>query len=209
MVTKTRNLITVIIHGIICVLYFIPGFFNCTFMNNTSRGHWSTSWSEYLSLCGSLNHGYAAQIHFGIFGWLALVIAAITMVLLVLQLLAKDKKQNSVLCAYGPCAETLFVCVYALLTAVFGSSYFDAEKDYFKYPLGFLFFIIVALLVALCILSIVTYKEYKKNGIVEATEKMPAKPTTSMELAEYHKLLESGVITEEEFNAKKKQLLGL
>lgn len=67
----------------------------------------------------------------------------------------------------------------------------------------------MALLVVLCILSIVTYKEYKKNGIAEATEKMSAKPTTSVELAEYHKLLESGVITEEEFNAKKKQLLGI
>jgi predicted Zn-dependent peptidase len=48
------------------------------------------------------------------------------------------------------------------------------------------------------------------ENIVAATEiKQEIQPSSADELKKYKELLDSGVITQEEFDAKKKQLLGL
>lgn len=85
----------------------------------------------------------------------------------------------------------------------------DVNLGYREYSIGWMFYIIVAIHIANIIVSSII----KTDKIAEATkiEKITKVENTSNldELKKLKELLDMGVINQEEFDAKKKQLLGL
>lgn len=53
------------------------------------------------------------------------------------------------------------------------------------------------------------FEEYQNDYTAETTPSAPATSSTADEIRKFKELLDDGIITEEEFDAKKKQLLGL
>lgn len=91
-----------------------------------------------------------------------------------------------------------------ITTSIYGNS---IER---RHILGPVFYIIVVLIIILFIISPVGYRKEKKSGII-VTEKpgeIEQRMTSSAdELMKYKKLLDDGAITQDEYNAKKKELL--
>lgn len=85
------------------------------------------------------------------------------------------------------------------------------NTEYREYP-GFLFYVCCVLMLILALISVIGYLKAAKEGIEEEVVKVKVVTNDSSnaeELKKYKELLDSGVISQEEFDAKKKQLLGL
>lgn len=93
-------------------------------------------------------------------------------------------------------AYTYYTCAIAQL--VFNDS------SRYEWTIGWLYYIIIALHILTVILSLVV--KYKK---FEDREAKANNSNTPEEIKKYKELLDSGVISQDEFDAKKKQLLGL
>ena len=74
--------------------------------------------------------------------------------------------------------------------------------------IAFLFYVIMALLIAISVIAFVSNYKIKKDGIKEEVTKV-AQNSGADEIVKYKELLDKGIITQEEYDAKKKQLLGL
>lgn len=93
-------------------------------------------------------------------------------------------------------AYTYYACAIAQL--VF------SDSSRYEWTIGWLYYVIIALHILTVILSLVV--KYKK---FEDRETKANNSNTPEEIKKYKELLDSGVITQDEFDAKKKQLLGL
>lgn len=82
-------------------------------------------------------------------------------------------------------------------------------SDTFKYNTGEMFLYLVLPVVAFIALGVFFYKKgpIEKKPKIVVEQQMPA--SNADELKKYKELLDSGVIKQEEFDAKKKELLGL
>lgn len=218
--TKTRNLIAVILQGVILVLLFVPGFFVADYWKNVEWGHWTNSYSEHLSMAAGINHGFFQQTSFDFFGWLSILAALAMSVIYILQLLSSGKNQNLVLGGIGPFVETGLLAFYAVATVLWGGNGHEGDESHYSYEFGVMFFVIAALLIALCIFAYVTFRKYEEHGIQEAPAPVaaaaPVPPPAAApavdpmtQLVKLKELMDAQVITQEEFDAKKKQLLGL
>jgi len=78
--------------------------------------------------------------------------------------------------------------------------------------LGWVFLIVSIFALVLCIVFMVKSRDEdspKTNSVTKDAAKEPQNNSTADELKKFKDLLDSGAITQEEFDAKKKQLLGL
>lgn len=202
---RVRNLISVILHSIIYVLYFVSGFFELAYYKCLDPlGYWRGSRLGQISFAGALT----LDFRFNFLGAIALAISSVVIVLLFVQLFGKGSKQNSALCVYTICAEFLFAFAYSFIQWFVGEphkmngvciSYSAVE------PMA-LAYVMLGLFIVLCVFVIATFRKYKNRDHVEKSDVL-AEDDPAVELAKYHKLFLEGAITEEEFNAKKKQLL--
>ena len=79
--------------------------------------------------------------------------------------------------------------------------------NYFQYDIFWGFYIECALLLLSCIFSCIAFfTKFQRNISTTNTENSPIESKTN-ELIKYKELLDNGVITQEEFDAKKKELL--
>ena len=109
-----------------------------------------------------------------------------------------------------------FVCLL-IYTACFErddaalTQWLDPASHFSKYPAGVLFYLFSALIIALSILSYLSDRKIRLYGIIkEQTVQHKANPVDCpSELLKYKDLLDKEIITQEEFDAKKKQLLEL
>ena len=84
------------------------------------------------------------------------------------------------------------------------------EMAYPEYEISVLFYIVLVILISLLAVSVISYFITRKNGIKERVAvDVVSSVSTPQELEQYKVLLDQGIITQEEFDAKKKQLLGL
>ena len=145
-----------------------------------------------------------------------LVFACVGIVALILQFIKHDdldtpskaSRITNTLC-FSPIASAVFFILLSIIRLTStdpigtptGSATLGSHGHYTYLP-GWGFYIECALILAVCIMSFLV-----ATGKVKNIRKKPE--NTADELQKYKQLLDSGVITEEEYNAKKKDLLGL
>lgn len=217
MKVKNRNLIELILQALTLILAFIPSFYKLE--------QWAAD-SDYipnlnmyipvqvlkdrdsLSLFDSL---FNTDTMIMIFGMILFALFAFGTILYTLQFIAKDSKRNWKPTVIISIVEIIFFVICALLIETRDWSYSDSE---YNYSLQIVFFVMLFVLVSLSVISIFGYIKAAKKGIIEETPKtykveIVKETNQTDELKKYKELLDNGTITQEEFDAKKKQLLGL
>lgn len=86
---------------------------------------------------------------------------------------------------------------------------FDSELDYFNYSVCWMFYIIIALNIIILILSLLQELIKPQTRFIARKERYSQKSETAEDLLAYKDLLDSGIITQEEFDDKKRKVLGL
>ena len=217
MKVKVRNLIELIFQSLVLVLAFIPGFFiDETWVPNYT---YSPTLKYYipsmrlknritLSMFDSLFNTTSTIQIVGI-ALFAAIVGGI--VIYAMQFTAKDTKRNWKPTVLVTGAEVVLFAIFSFLIETGDWTYMDNE---YRYTLKVMFYVIAVILVVLTAITVWGYIKAKNSGIVEEESKIykaeiVKEASTTDELKNYKELLDSGVITQEEFDAKKKQLLGL
>ena len=200
------NLISIVFISIFLLLSFMPVIFTMNYWKNEAPGvgHATKAWSKGVSL-------YSRYL------WLALLIAAVAALsisILVIQSL-KIRNQLTKYCYYTPLAVTaLFALISCMDIAVSvpngepGGTAVWGYYGYYEHVPAWGFYVECALLIAVCVISVLGIK----GMLIETVEETSANNNVSditEQLKKYKELLDNGVLTQEEFESKKKQLLGL
>lgn len=187
-------------------LLIMPVIFTMNYWKNEvpGVGHATKAWSEGVSL-------YSRYL------WLALLIAAaaaLSITILVMQSL-KIRNQLTKFCYFAPLAVTvlfaLISCMDIVSTVPNGEPGGTATWGYYghyEYVPAWGFYIECALLTVVCVISVLGIK----GMLTDNSEAVPENNGTSDvtdQLKKYKELLDNGVLTQEEFEIKKKQLLDL
>ena len=200
---KAKNLLLLIMQAIASLLMFCPGVFTeelwvvtSIYGSSTLRGEELVSFMDKLSGCDSGR----------ILGVLVLGCALVLLLIFTVQLTARKHTAVSALISL---AQLALFLIYSL---AFVEDPWTGGLVRYEYSVSFLFFVILAAMITVSITAIVSNHKIKQNGILPDEIVAPtvtASGTTASELKEYKELLDSGAITQEEFDAKKKQLLNL
>ncbi len=213
MKVKVRNLIEVIMQGLAILLLFLPGMFYENIWRRDLYYWTKTPWGDgYVSFVSKM--GQAG----GFFGVLALIAVVVGLILFIVQLVSNGEKSNLKIAIVPPCLQLVFVLVSSLFLEQSHTTY----ESYYGYELSFLFFIEMALLIAIALIAVIGYFKASKEGIIDASAPAgfaaaPANQNViteeqrilSQQLIENKKMLDAGMITPEEYEARKKQLLNL
>lgn len=114
----------------------------------------------------------------------------------------KDHK----LIGFAPCI--CFVPFFAFIAYMNSATYnWSNGNGYTNYSVNWMFYISLALQVSAAALMVIAMTAKDDRPIV--FRKLTPKNSEAEELGKYKELLDGGVITQEEFDQKKKQLLGL
>ena len=143
--------------------------------------------------------------------WLYIILAimGINIIILFLHLFDSSHKKMSMISSF-PSFVSLALMI-AFTCAIFQFHYSGTWNKYRFVP-GGLFYVEALLIIATTVFSLMAYiKSCKESD--NAVNTIPSTSITSTssaeELKKYKELLDTGVITQEEFDAKKKQLLDL
>ena len=198
---KSINIITLVLQFFATMLLF----FNGVYFEN-----------YYVGKTQYLDSQYRAPFIYPLFscpesggnllGVTFLTLLVIMAIILIVQL--KNKKCFKITPFIGLVQLILFI-VYSIM--VFNTINYTATRRY-EYTPGDFFYIIVIVLFVIIILSFannIISKKVKANTTEVATVSKNSEISNADELKQYKDLFDSGVITQEEFDAKKKQLLGL
>lgn len=235
MKVKTRNLIEIILQAVCLVLLFMTPFFvpftliatevkdldlySLTF-TATGTVSWEEGWAQsILESTKYFAHGVPDWLN-NLFAYGIVLLSIAGVVLFTIQFIAKKEKRNNPICLVPPIAELVLLIIFTLAGGHYfsewdGFLYNEWSGDFYKEvlrPGTYYYVFLVALLTLVCI-SVVGYFLVKKRGIVEEDSPkvnistIQAPLSNADELKKYKELLDLGVITQEEFDEKKKQLL--
>ena len=116
------------------------------------------------------------------------------------------RNKNHKLIGYAPCI--CLVPFFAYISYMNSATYYwDNGDGYTNYSVNWLFYISLALQISAAALMVIAM--YTKDDHTFVFRRPSQKISTAEELSKYKALLDSGAITQEEFEAKKKQLLDL
>ncbi len=239
MKVKNRNISEVCLQAMCLILLFLNPFFNgwtyrgVAFIREKGNGMADCGQikagpikglSVYDILRGVESGTSAIDGIWRVFLCCGLILAClIGLALFIRQLLSTDDKRNNVITLFAPIIELAIILIMTFAGGFYyGESKFHGYRYNYSsgnYEKGIIrpstfYYIFIVLLIVLIILSIAGYFLAKKKGIedeVVQKDVVVVKNTSSVadELRAYKELLDSGVITQEEFDEKKKQLLGL
>lgn len=218
MTTKTKNLVLTIISSVIFVLLFIPGFYIqklwvCSW-NTTSTGYRfygyvaSSSNDKAVSFINTFETFNDVKSTYLILTAAIILSVVACIVLYIVQIVDKNKANWSI-AAFAPIVPAILLSIY---TPIMNTCCEQKQNEmaYPEYEISTLFYITLILLIGLIAISVISYFFTRKNGVKESISVNVNIPvSTTQELENYNKLLQQGIITQEEFDAKKKQLLGL
>lgn len=194
MSTKKINLAELICQAIAIVLLFIPGIFNWE--------HWNTvDWGvSELSLRMPITFIHTASNTNAFLGYLTAAIMFINLALLILFIYKDIPHKVEKFYRILPTASIILMVVFALLAGI--------QDDYgYCATVNWLFYVDMLFLAATTVLAFMRYSSKVKKEIPAKVTIVPA--SNADELAKYKELFDGGVITQEEFEAKKGQLLDL
>lgn len=209
---KDRNLYELICYAIFIVLIFIPGLYikqlwkyDDTYIYHGGSTHTGDYSSSLFSILISGNAVWT------IVGLLLIMIAITGLVLVILQYKSVDEKQNS--------KTVIIINIIYTVCFVFGSSIIflvDNDSIYFNTEVcpGVFFWIQLIILVILSVYSYKTYIQFEKlvfnnTNDNELSSSLARIDSDADLLLKYKELLDTGIITEDDYNRKKKQLLKL
>lgn len=218
MTTKTKNLILIILATIIFALLFIPGFYiqklwvcdiNITPTGYIFYGYTSSSSDEEIvSFINTYETFNDVKDTYLILTTAILLSILACIALYIVQYVVKSKA-NWIIAAFAPILPLILICIYTPIMNVCCEQK-QNEMAYPEYEISVLFYIVLVCLISLLAVSVIGYFMTRKNGIKErVTVEVVTPISTPQELEQYKVLLDQGIITQEEFDAKKKQLLGL
>ena len=200
---KTKNTLLLIFQAIALLLFFCPGVYTREFwLADGMYGSCTLRDETAVSFFTKITEASVGKF----IGVLALVATLALLVIFIIQISSKMHiVQASIVSLFQAVAFLFYSTGYT-------EEPWDIGNSYYSYCVAFLFFLILGLMIAIAVISFVSDYKIKKYGIQdeqvkEATVYMPY--SNADELGKYKELLDKGVITQEEFEAKKKQLLGL
>lgn len=203
---KSKNLIQVIIQALSLLILFLPCVYTEEIWVDISGhgGHYQLKNETAVSFFRKLTMLDEGQ-------FLGILVVC-SMVILMILLIAQIAKQN----------HNSFVPVVSIASIVFFFFYsltcteepWDSgwgPGAYDSYSVAFGFVLILALQIAMVLIGMISNGRIKQNGILaeEKPQYIQNNISNADELGKYKDLLDKGVITQEEFDMKKKQLLGL
>ena len=157
---KTRNLIEIIIQGVMMVLLFIPGMYQEEYwkVDDKILGAWKHKWTIVVS-------HWTKNISFSnvtaILLWALIIVMCVAFVIYLIQYIG-DKKANLKVDILFPVIELILFVISAFFTDTSKGEKGD-YTSYFSFPPYIIFPIMIALMVALFILSLIGY--LKRNKI--------------------------------------------
>ena len=217
MKVKSRNLFELILQILTVILVFIPGHTLYQYWIYTPE--WSSTILDYIDLYTLHDESHSSFIQCAfdsdflpmVFGLFVCALFVAGIVLYVMQFIAEGEKRNSLFTVRISCAQFIS---FLLCSIVFSLGDYTVGDDKCKISLSFTFYIMLGILFLLAAVTLIGYKKAEAKGILDDDPKIYKTEvintvSTADELSKYKALLDSGVITPEEFEAKKKQLLGL
>lgn len=218
MTTKTKNIILSILASVIFALLFIPGFYVqklwvCSW-NTTPTGYRffgytsSSSNEEIVSFINTYETFNDVKSVYLILTTAILLSIIACVTLFIIQTTVKSKA-NWGIAAFAPIVPLALLSIYTpIMNACCEQK--QNEMAYPEYEVSVLFYITLILMIALLAISVISYFTTCKNGIKENVSiDVISKSSEAEEIIKLKNLLDSGIITQEEFDAKKKQLLNL
>lgn len=203
---KNKNLAQVIIQAISLFILFLP----CVYSEEawvdisgygTHHQLKNETLVSFFRKLFSLDNGQFIGILFILF-------MAILMILLLVQV---AKHNHIQLIPSFSVVTTLLFFFYSLTCTQESWDSGLGPSAYYEYSVAFGFVLIISLQIAITLIGFISNSRIKQNGIIEEDKMKIVQNNISNadELGKYKKLLDDGVITQEEFDAKKKQLLEL
>ncbi len=202
---KTRNLAELVMQVIILILIFIPGVYQSVFYqigtdsSSVSLGSWTRqSATETMVSFWSKNISFTTVTRICV--WAFLIFAVIGLILYVIQFLGKNLRANLKVCIPFPVLE---------LIAFIIPTFFDHTSrgvsgnytSYTSYSPSFLFYVMIALIIVLALVTYIGYTMANKSGITGSVDSI------ADEVKKYKELYDEGAITKAEYEQKKRQLL--
>lgn len=176
------------------ICFFVPGCIRPVYWKNEG-------WSLHKTYPNQVFNIFDVDPAYG----LAIALTAVMIATLGLFLLVFLRPQHKLekIVYFSPIISLVVLIVFTYYTCAIAKDVFSDGSQY-EWTIGWLYYIILALHIVTVILSLVV--KYKKFEDKEAKVSMSNAPD---DIAKFKELLDAGVITQEEFDAKKKQLLGL
>lgn len=199
---KLRNILELSLQGLCALLLFMPGMY--------SKITYAVSVTDLKIGDGKIYSFFERMdIDAAWPGWITLVCTVIGLVIYIVQVVSSEKNKNLLFAAIIAPMELVFFVLYHLLFAEGSLGSKNGVIYLYTYIAAWLFFVTVALLLTLSLISIIGYIKARKQGIKE--EQSGANVASHIgnadELKQLKSLLDCGAITEEEFQIKKVELL--
>jgi len=199
---KVKNILLLVFQVVSVLLLFFPGVYNRVFYKRFgdfgSYGSVNSFYESFFTKLSWMDEGRIVGVLF-----LGALVAGL--IVFIIQLCGNRHIPSSVAIAF------IQLALFLIYSFVFHKEYTRLDlNDWNVYEPSFLFAVILVLLIAILWIVLVSNHKIKQNGIIEelGTVGQPKSDITD-ELVKYKELFDKGVITQEEFEAKKKQILGL
>ena len=200
MTKKLISLIQAIIQTIAMVFLFIPGVYSQQYFYSAMNGSRPTTKNFAHSLFNASN---IAGCKFTAIILIALM--ALTIVYFVLCFTTNFDLLKKKFVIAIPCIQIVGLILNLINVTSWKYSYNFYSSH--SYEISWGFFVVTALIVIVIILEV--FRMFSKIPEKKCKTNSSIASTVSQDLQELHNLLNQGIITQEEFDAKKKQLLGL
>lgn len=199
---KTKNILLLVFQAVSVILLFCPGVYIEEFWLATTTGSLLLKEETPVSFVTKLTEADAGR-------FIGILVLLTMLILLIVFIYQFCSKKHSIAASIIACMQIVLFVIYSLGCT---EEPWDIGLSVDCYSAAFLFFVILALLIAIAVIAVVSNHKIKLYGIQEELVRatnvyMPN--SNADELSKYKKLLDQGVITQAEFEAKKKQLLEL
>ena len=204
---KKRNLIELIIQICIFIFLFIPGMFIKEYWisnGNFSDGHrHAVALDEQVSFFHKITNVLSGGHQ--VLGWIIVVLFFLGIAVYAFQYISDEKHSNLFITLFIPGIELILLWFYSFLIYDNHNGR-ETWKYWISYEPSAFFYLSVAALLSLFTVTVLGYIKVKKRGVKESESDFSSTKDT---LENLKVLFDSGIITEEEFSEKKKQILGL
>lgn len=209
---KRFNIAEIIIYIIVLVLCWVDGTYNN--IARSMQGSFSSSTSLSFVDC-SIDCLTMDDIIFPV-GWIFIALVLITLVMFFMETLQIKKVKKEILVALPIISLIAFLVISAYVDSLSGGSFWyngDLRRSHLE--MGILFYIEVILLLICFAFSVLSnfpnskvLMRFRAKGLTVKRDSAEngVRLETADELKELKDLLDAGVITQEEFETKKKQL---
>ncbi len=138
-----------------------------------------------------------------------LLISLLTAALGFIMTYVKKQEKIGKFINFVPLINLVLLAVFAFYAYAFAEN--DTVYARFEWNINWLFYIIITLQIVTCIFGLLLQfeKEEKVKTIPSKVENINSIESAAEKVRQYEELLDSGVISQEEFETKKKQILGL